>query len=185
MPVAGSTYWNMVHGCEPGEVKMDAEGMQTMRNLAKNLAWMMKCFEAGKVAGVPLPVKKLIHAVSVMDFTYAREPVLLLLETVVTTAVFGRYYCGYICSFGAAQDLSYDLGNLIRKQTKYRKKRMLSVKTDKILAVLSVFLIRFLKYTVFLLKFPIENGKIKLIHIERDCRHNADSSPNRILRCNF
>ena len=48
-------YWNMVHGCEPGEVKMDAEGMQTMRNLAKNLAWMMKCFEAGKVAGVPLP----------------------------------------------------------------------------------------------------------------------------------
>ena len=55
MPVAGSTYWNMVHGCEPGEVKMDAEGMQTMRNLAKNLAWMMKCFEAGKVAGVPLP----------------------------------------------------------------------------------------------------------------------------------
>ena len=55
LPVAGSTYWNMVHGCEPGEVKMDAEGMQTMRNLAKNLAWMMKCFEAGKVAGVPLP----------------------------------------------------------------------------------------------------------------------------------
>ena len=52
MPVAGSTYWNMVHGCEPGEVKMDAEGMQTMRNLAKNLAWMMKCFEAGKVAGI-------------------------------------------------------------------------------------------------------------------------------------
>lgn len=55
MPVAGSTYWNMVHGCEPGEVKLDTEGMQTMRNLAKNLAWMMKCFEAGKVAGVPLP----------------------------------------------------------------------------------------------------------------------------------
>ena len=55
MPVVSSCYWNMVHGCEPGEVKMDAEGMQTMRNLAKNLAWMMKCFEAGKVAGVPLP----------------------------------------------------------------------------------------------------------------------------------
>ena len=55
MPVVSSQYWNMVHGCEPGEVKLDAEGMQTMRNLAKNLAWMMKCFEAGKVAGVPLP----------------------------------------------------------------------------------------------------------------------------------
>ena len=93
--------------------------------------WIPESFAASLYA-----VKKLIHAVSVMDFTYAREPVLLLLETVVTTAVFGRYYCGYICSFGAAQDLSYDLGNLIRKQTKYRKKRMLSVKTDKILSKL-------------------------------------------------
>ena len=55
MRVVGSTYWNMVHGCEPGEVKLDTEGMQTMRNLAKNLAWMMKCFEAGKAAGVSLP----------------------------------------------------------------------------------------------------------------------------------
>lgn len=85
--------------------------------------WIPESFAASLYA-----VKKLIHAVSVMDFTYAREPVLLLLETVVTTAVFGRYYCGYICSFGAAQDLSYDLGNLIRKQTKYRKKRMLYIK---------------------------------------------------------
>ena len=93
--------------------------------------WIPESFAASLYA-----VKKLIHAVSVMDFTYTREPVLLLLETVVTTAVFGRYYCGYICSFGAAQDLSYDLGNLIRKQTKYRKKRMLSVKTDKILSKL-------------------------------------------------
>ena len=93
--------------------------------------WIPESFAASLYA-----VKKLIHAVSVMDFTYAREPVLLLLGTVVTTAVFGRYYCGYICSFGAAQDLSYDLGNLIRKQTKYRKKRMLSVKTDKILSKL-------------------------------------------------
>ena len=93
--------------------------------------WIPESFAASLYA-----VKKLIHAVSVMDFTYVREPVLLLLETVVTTAVFGRYYCGYICSFGAAQDLSYDLGNLIRKQTKYRKKRMLLVKTDKILSKL-------------------------------------------------
>ena len=55
MPVASSQYWNSVHGAAPGEASRDLEGMQTMRNLAKNLAWMMKCFEAGKVAGVPLP----------------------------------------------------------------------------------------------------------------------------------
>lgn len=55
MPVAGSTYWNLVHGCVPGEAEQDGEGMQTMRNLARNLAWMLKCFEAGKNAGVPLP----------------------------------------------------------------------------------------------------------------------------------
>ena len=55
MPVASSQYWNMVYGNTPEEVRQDKEGMQTMRNLAKNLAWMMKCFEAGKVAGVPLP----------------------------------------------------------------------------------------------------------------------------------
>lgn len=55
MPVAGSTYWNLVHGRVPGEAEHDAEGMQTMRNLARNLAWMLKCFEAGKAAGVALP----------------------------------------------------------------------------------------------------------------------------------
>lgn len=55
MPIAGSTYWNLVHGCVPGEAKQDVEGLQTMRNLARNLAWMLKCFEAGKKAGVELP----------------------------------------------------------------------------------------------------------------------------------
>ncbi len=55
MPIAGSTYWNLAHGRKPGEAVQDDEGMQTMRNLARNLAWMMKCFEAGKAAGVPLP----------------------------------------------------------------------------------------------------------------------------------
>ena len=55
MPVAGSTYWNHVHGAVPGEACQDEEGMQTMRNLARNLAWMMKCFAAGKAAGVELP----------------------------------------------------------------------------------------------------------------------------------
>lgn len=55
MPVAGSTYWNLAHGAKPGEVELDAEGLQTMRNLARNLAWMMKCFEKGAEAGIALP----------------------------------------------------------------------------------------------------------------------------------
>lgn len=55
MPVIGSTYWNNVHGAAPGEAAFDAEGLQTMRNLARNLAWMLKCFEAGKKSGIPLP----------------------------------------------------------------------------------------------------------------------------------
>ncbi len=55
MPVAGSTYWNLVHGCVPVEAEEDAEGLQTMRNLARNLAWMMKCFRAGREAGIALP----------------------------------------------------------------------------------------------------------------------------------
>ena len=55
MPVVGSTYWNQVHGAVPREAEEDAEGLQTMRNLARNMAWMLKCFEAGKAAGVALP----------------------------------------------------------------------------------------------------------------------------------
>lgn len=55
MPVAGATYWNNVHGAVPGEVSFDEEGMRTMRNLARNLAWMIKCFDAGKKNGIPLP----------------------------------------------------------------------------------------------------------------------------------
>ena len=55
MPVIGSTYWNNVHGAAPGEAAFDVEGLQTMRNLARNLAWMLKCFEAGKKSGIPLP----------------------------------------------------------------------------------------------------------------------------------
>lgn len=55
MPVAGSTYWNNVHGAVPGEVSFDEEGMRTMRNLARNLAWMIKSFDAGKKNGIPLP----------------------------------------------------------------------------------------------------------------------------------
>ena len=55
MPVVGSTYWNLVHGAKVGEAAEDAEGLQTMRNLARNMAYLLKCQEAGRLAGVPLP----------------------------------------------------------------------------------------------------------------------------------
>lgn len=55
MPVVSSTYWNMVHGSSPEDVKKDLEGMQTMRNIAKNMAWLMKCIEAGKKEGIEPP----------------------------------------------------------------------------------------------------------------------------------
>ena len=48
MPLAPSTYWNMVHGFTPDDVMKDAEGLQTMRNLARNMAFMIKCFTDGK-----------------------------------------------------------------------------------------------------------------------------------------
>lgn len=55
MPVVPSRYWNMVHGNTPEEVMQDAEGLQIMRVLARNMAWMLKLKEAGKKAGIPLP----------------------------------------------------------------------------------------------------------------------------------
>ncbi|MFU0827747.1 MAG: FMN-dependent NADPH-azoreductase [Lachnoclostridium sp.] len=56
MPVVSSQYWNMVHGNTPDEVRQDLEGMQTMRTLGKNMAWLLKCIQAGKEAGISLPV---------------------------------------------------------------------------------------------------------------------------------
>ena len=55
MPVVSSQYWNMVHGRTPEEVKQDLEGMQTMRVLGRNMAWLLKSLAAGKAAGIPLP----------------------------------------------------------------------------------------------------------------------------------
>ena len=48
MPVASSQYWNSVHGGAPGEVEEDAEGLQTMRTLAKNMTFLMKSIALGK-----------------------------------------------------------------------------------------------------------------------------------------
>jgi len=55
MPVVSSQYWNMVHGNTPDEVKQDLEGMQIMRVLGNNMAWLLKCIEAGKKSGVAFP----------------------------------------------------------------------------------------------------------------------------------
>lgn len=55
MPVVSSTYWNMVYGSKPEEVLRDEEGMQTMRNLGRNMAYLLKCIEAGKKAGIQPP----------------------------------------------------------------------------------------------------------------------------------
>ena len=58
MPVVSSTYWNMVYGNTPDEVRRDEEGMQTMRNLGRNMAYLLKCIEAGKVAGIEVPAQE-------------------------------------------------------------------------------------------------------------------------------
>ncbi|MBQ4471790.1 MAG: flavodoxin family protein [Alphaproteobacteria bacterium] len=55
MPVISGRYWNMVHGLTAEDVKQDLEGLQNMRILARNMAWHLKCQEAGKTAGVPMP----------------------------------------------------------------------------------------------------------------------------------
>lgn len=55
MPMVSSTYWNMVHGSCAEDVKQDLEGLQTMRNLGRNMAWMLKCIQAGKEQGVEAP----------------------------------------------------------------------------------------------------------------------------------
>ena len=56
MPVVTSQYWNQIHGNTREEALLDAEGLQTMRTLAVNMAWLLKCIEAGKCNGVEMPV---------------------------------------------------------------------------------------------------------------------------------
>lgn len=55
MTVVGSQYWNMVHGFTPDDVRKDKEGLQTMRTLAQNMAWLLKCIETGKKNGIHKP----------------------------------------------------------------------------------------------------------------------------------
>lgn len=55
MPVVSSQYWNSVHGFTPDDVRKDAEGLQTMRTLGENMAWMLRCIENGKKNGISKP----------------------------------------------------------------------------------------------------------------------------------
>lgn len=55
MPVVASTYWNNVFGRVPGDANGDAEGLATMRNIGKNMAWLLRCIEAGQAAGINAP----------------------------------------------------------------------------------------------------------------------------------
>ena len=57
MPIVGSNYWNEIHGNTAEEAAQDAEGLQTMRMLGNNMAWLLKCIELGKQAGIE-PVRE-------------------------------------------------------------------------------------------------------------------------------
>ena len=56
MTVVGSQYWNQVHGFTPEDVRKDEEGLQTMRTLAQNMAWLLKNRDAGKAQSISAPV---------------------------------------------------------------------------------------------------------------------------------
>ena len=58
MPIISGRYWNMVHGANSEDAKKDLEGLQNMRILARNMAWHLKCQEAGKNAGIQIPQKE-------------------------------------------------------------------------------------------------------------------------------
>lgn len=58
MPAASSNYWNMVHGNSPEQVLQDKEGMQIMRILGRNLAWLLKLKECGEKAGIMPPAQE-------------------------------------------------------------------------------------------------------------------------------
>jgi len=55
MPVVSSQYWNNVHGHKPEDVQKDLEGLQIMRTLGRNMAWLLKCIELGKQNGINKP----------------------------------------------------------------------------------------------------------------------------------
>ena len=58
MPVVPSCYWNMVHGSAAADVARDAEGLQTMRQLGRNMGWMIKCFALAREQGIEPPARE-------------------------------------------------------------------------------------------------------------------------------
>lgn len=58
MPLISSQYWNQVHGSCPEDVRKDEEGLQIMRTLARNMAWLLKCIELGKQNGLCPPERE-------------------------------------------------------------------------------------------------------------------------------
>ena len=60
MPIVSSTYWNNLYGNNKEEVVQDLEGMQTMYNLGKNMAWLLKCIESGKKNNINTPENKMV-----------------------------------------------------------------------------------------------------------------------------
>lgn len=56
MPIVSSQYWNSVHGFTPDDVLRDKEGLQTMRTLGRNMAWLLKCIACGRENGIDKPV---------------------------------------------------------------------------------------------------------------------------------
>ena len=61
MPIVSSTYWSMVFGPAPELVEQDKEGLQTMRNLGRNMAWLLGCIEAGQQQGRTPPQAERAH----------------------------------------------------------------------------------------------------------------------------
>lgn len=61
MPVVSSTYWNHVFGSQPEDVAQDKEGLMTMYNLGKNMAWLLECIRVAKENGVAVPVNEKIR----------------------------------------------------------------------------------------------------------------------------
>ena len=56
MPVVSSQYWNSVHGFTPKDVSQDKEGLQTMRSLGENMAWLLRSIETERQYGIGKPV---------------------------------------------------------------------------------------------------------------------------------
>ena len=64
MPIVPTRYWPMVHGLTAEDVEQDLEGLQIMRQMARNMVWMLQCIAAGRAAGVPDPEHESERAVT-------------------------------------------------------------------------------------------------------------------------